>query len=300
MRKLILIISILLCAGSAFSQLYHSPGFFSIDKFQVLDTAYLKCTYRLTHVRDTLKADKTKGIDMQILLIGKKKSKYFSQYMVDYCLYISNLFKKGDKNGRKPSGDQAIPNNPEKGTFGYEIYKNSSDTKMTVTDLKTRVGETQFGSNYQYEDEISDMKWDIKSDTSTVLSYSCQKATTTFRGRNYEAWFTTELPINNGPWKFGGLPGLILKISDNKQFHVFECIGIKKLKIMEPIKFYDLKYIKISRENLNKLYQRYEDDQVGYVISNGYTGKSYVSGPNDTMIEVKHFPKQPFNPIELK
>lgn len=51
-------------------------------------------------------------------------------------------------------------------------------------------------------------------DSLSILDYKCIKATTRFRGRDYTAWVTKELPINDGPWKFYGLPGLILQIED--------------------------------------------------------------------------------------
>ncbi|MDR2651853.1 MAG: hypothetical protein LBC68_06010 [Prevotellaceae bacterium] len=35
----------------------------------------------------------------------------------------------------------------------------------------------------------------------------------------------SDIPIDNGPWKFGGLPGM--KVYDNDKKFVFECIGIQ-------------------------------------------------------------------------
>jgi GLPGLI family protein len=292
MKKLILIISILfLYTESSFSQQkisYIVPHYVSLDKYQVLDSAYLKCTFRLTHVIDTLKAKETRKTDMQTLLIGNKISKYFSQYMVDYCAFVKSNMKNG-----------WIPNNDEDGTFGYEIFKNYPENKITVTELGSQVGERAVGSSFLYEDELNNQKWEIKSDTSTVLSYLCQKAITTFRGRTYEAWFTTEIPINNGPWKFGGLPGLILKISDKKQYFVFECIGIENLKKRESIKYYDLRYAKTSWKELEKLYQRRHDDNVAFDIANGSIKRAFVfSETTGESKDVKHAPKQPYNPIE--
>ncbi|MEG1650143.1 MAG: GLPGLI family protein, partial [Rikenellaceae bacterium] len=52
-------------------------------------------------------------------------------------------------------------------------------------------------------------------------------------GREYEAWFTTEIPISEGPWKFYGLPGLIAKLHDKQKHYSFELIGFQK--ITEPI-----------------------------------------------------------------
>lgn len=60
------------------------------------------------------------------------------------------------------------------------------------------------------------IEWAMSSDSKIILSHICNKATTYFRGRQYTAWFTKEIPIAEGPWKFKGLPGLILQIDDDK------------------------------------------------------------------------------------
>ncbi|MDM1521909.1 GLPGLI family protein [Empedobacter stercoris] len=58
------------------------------------------------------------------------------------------------------------------------------------------------------------VNWKITKESQKMLGYTCYKATTKFRGRDYTAWFTPELPYNYGPWKLGGLPGLILKVEN--------------------------------------------------------------------------------------
>ena len=65
-------------------------------------------------------------------------------------------------------------------------------------------------------EHIPKMDWELKDGEKEILGYLCKKATVSFRGRNYEAWYTRDLPIPDGPWKFNGLPGLILEIADDK------------------------------------------------------------------------------------
>ena len=59
------------------------------------------------------------------------------------------------------------------------------------------------------------INWKVTKESKKILGYTTYKATTTFRGRNYIAWFAPELPYNYGPWKLGGLPGLILKVEND-------------------------------------------------------------------------------------
>lgn len=56
-------------------------------------------------------------------------------------------------------------------------------------------------------------RWKISEETKEVNSFICKKATTSFRGREYIAWFTEKHSLIGGPWKFDGLPGLVLQVS---------------------------------------------------------------------------------------
>lgn len=70
----------------------------------------------------------------------------------------------------------------------------------------------------------------ITIDTATVSGYHCQKATCRYHGRDFEAWFTTEVPVKFGPWKFGGLPGLIVKVYDTDHLYTFECTNVERVR----------------------------------------------------------------------
>jgi len=129
-----------------------------------------------------------------------------------------------------------------------KIYKNRSNNELTITD---------FSSNpYRCEDKLGALEWKITEDTATVLNYQCQKATISFRGRNYEAWFAPEIPINDGPWKFLGLPGLILRVTDDANLISFEGIGLQFLQTPYPIKIAKLKYMNCNRKELAKVIRR--------------------------------------------
>jgi GLPGLI family protein len=66
---------------------------------------------------------------------------------------------------------------------------------------------------YFVSDSLYNLNWKIQpSDTLKIGKYNCTKAILNFRGRDYEAYFTEEIPISAGPWKFKSLPGLILFI----------------------------------------------------------------------------------------
>ena len=70
--------------------------------------------------------------------------------------------------------------------------------------------------------------WHLLDGDSIVCGYPCHKATTTFRGRTWTVWYTLDLPYSDGPWKFCGLPGLVLYAYDSENKFRFNCIGIEK------------------------------------------------------------------------
>ena len=86
-------------------------------------------------------------------------------------------------------------------------------------------------------ENIPIIEWLLLNEEKKIGALSCQKATTTFRGRHYTAWYTMEIPIPFGPWKFNGLPGMILEIYDDKKEVSFRTtsIEIPFVKILAPI-----------------------------------------------------------------
>lgn len=70
--------------------------------------------------------------------------------------------------------------------------------------------------------------WKIQQEKSRLFNYNVQRAETDFGGRKWIAWFTNEIPISDGPYKFFGLPGLILKIADSEENFIFEIKGLTK------------------------------------------------------------------------
>ena len=102
-----------------------------------------------------------------------------------------------------------------KESFKYIIYKNSRAKTLSYYDW--------VGSNlYHYEEMLPLFKWTISPEVVTIAGYTCQLATTVFAGRKFEAWFTREVPVSDGPYKFCGLPGLIIKVGDTRKQYTFE------------------------------------------------------------------------------
>ena len=115
-----------------------------------------------------------------------------------------------------------------------QIYKNR----------KTGIVSSVYNSyveNIRCDQKISQMaNWQVIEGTDTILGYVCHKAAISYTGRSYTAWFAPEIPINDGPWKFWGLPGLILKVTDEQDLFEWEGIGLKKsnaIIVMDKVEY---------------------------------------------------------------
>ena len=104
-----------------------------------------------------------------------------------------------------------------------------------------------------YEEDVPELEWEITGEHGTVASFDCQKAECDFRGRRWEAWFTTEIPVGEGPWKLRGLPGLILYARDTTGQYSFEAVSVTD----EPVPFYDYIYENEKKTTYRK-FKRYE------------------------------------------
>lgn len=251
--------------------------FYSIvfaQKTTILDRAHLKCYYSYKYLKDTIDIKQGKE-DLLILQIGNKITKFYSQY----TFYSDSLNSTPD--GKEKNIEEFRKNfdagNILSKKFTTYVYKNVPDGKITVTDNISTY-------SFIYQEDLVAQDWEMRDDTTTIIGYRCQKARCQFRGRNYEAWFTPDIPISEGPWKFKGLPGLILMVNDLGNQYIFKIIGIQKVD--EPIIFLKSenksgKYIEIARKQflkdkmgLGKDWSSMEAIESGISIGISNTGKA--------------------------
>ena len=83
-----------------------------------------------------------------------------------------------------------------------------------------------FNKKFAVEEPLPEMKWELLEEKKKIGNYNCEKAKTVFRGRMYEVWYTPEIPLSSGPWKFNGLPGLVLSARDIQGIYSWEAISV--------------------------------------------------------------------------
>lgn len=220
--------------------------------------------------------------ELTTLIINNKESSFFesyekfrkdslkTKYIVDY-----------EKNGSR--GPLRIPSSNTESIYKTFIIKNVLEKKISVE-------ESFFAKTFKIDYYNCSQKWDItNSEPKVILGYEVKKATTNFGGRKWTAWFTPEIPIQDGPYKFYGLPGLILKISDDTNEYSFEIKGISKEK--NDLKFRNFgngKPIEISPKQYQKFWKEYQK-QPSMILENLNTEKTtyVIDGKDVNNKEVK-------------
>jgi len=134
-----------------------------------------------------------------------------------------------------------------KGGSGSTDYSKFPDEYLKVDHVANKIEMIRYimKKPVVVTDEVT-YKWKITNETKQIQNYNCYKATTTFRGNNFEVWFTPEIPINAGPWKWYGLPGLILEATDKDQSVVFKLEKIEKLTEESPFPSKGIKKINLK------------------------------------------------------
>lgn len=130
-------------------------------------------------------------------------------------------------------------------TTKYSIY--TSRKEKEVTEIVRSLDEKKY---YSIVEEYPVIDWKITSETKEINTFGCIKATCTFKGRNYTAWFTPEIVTNFGPLKMHGLPGLILELSDSKNEVL---VYAKSLKKSDAVIAFKNNNEKITRKEYNAL-----------------------------------------------
>ncbi|MFG6384871.1 MAG: GLPGLI family protein [Muribaculaceae bacterium] len=245
-------------------------------KRDLLDKSYIECIY--SHSVFDPKRDETREL-FDILEVGKKYSSYsnYGAYKVDSLIETTYAVKLTRNDFFRISHENDAT---------WEcLIKNLNSDSISVYD---RV----LIDRYVYKEKKPDIKWSLHNETTKICGHICHKATATFRGRNWTVWYS-DIPLKNGPWKFGNLPGLILRAEDDKKEHIFEAISIRKgSKRFGPKHF---NYIHTTRKKFNEALAEYKTNPGALLAQPGLA----IKDMNGNIVKPNNKPKF-FNPIELE
>lgn len=226
----------------------------------LLDQATIKCYYLFSKTKEGAGLPYRK--DTMVLDLGAKMSRFYDPARLGRDSVVAGKIKNLMGNSQDIKSIHVYQNadardlsnmpgtistNSDQGE-SYQIYKDRLNNHIKIVDRASAEG-----NDFLIEDAIGKLPWEIKNETDTILGYVCQKAKLSFRGRDYTAWFTADIPVNDGPWKFMGLPGLILKVEDSMQLFSFTIIGLQQLSHPLPISINEKATIKSTRAEFEKL-----------------------------------------------
>lgn len=170
-----------------------------------------------------------------INLVSMKSERTFLDIKGDHSLFISeNKLKRDSLFTAVRSEMKKLHKKEEKDFSKIEGKKNFEPTFFEYFITKTIPGQKVYyyekaAGRQIYYQEDRPVKWDVTNIVEKQNGYSAQKAVAEFGGRVWTAWFTKEIPFSDGPYKFSGLPGLIVKLEDDKGDYKFDLV--KKMVI---------------------------------------------------------------------
>jgi GLPGLI family protein len=206
---------------------------FSVALNAQKDTAFALVRYAFTHIDDTTQPDKPVKAEMALYL-GKQLSLY-TNYAKMLRLANGGTTQTTESvnggmvivSGGMAGGPAPAPLNPLLAMSG-NYYKDIIESKaFSVEAAGVKV--------FSVEDKLPVIDWSVSTETRDIMGMPCQKATGSFKGRVYEAWFCNQLPFSNGPWKLGGLPGLILEASDTQKEVMFKLVSYESALTLSTV-----------------------------------------------------------------
>lgn len=158
--------------------------------------------------------------DLETLIVdGSSKAVYIRQPLGK--LDNSGEIQRKDENYSLPAANYMT------GSHKYFMKSNATDIYMHTMAIDK--------NKYVVKDSTVNYNWTIDNKSSKMLSnYKCIKATTNFRGRSYVAYFAPDIPSSFGPYKFKGLPGLILEIYSLEEDNIHHWVARKIVSNVNP------------------------------------------------------------------
>lgn len=222
--------------------------------------------------------------DNMLLQIGPDGLSKFSSYK---NLTVDSILMRSSQ---EQIVDAAIEGKLSNGEF-MTIYKNYPEGKLTHTE---KICQDWF----RYDEEMPVLDWELTDSVINVLGYECQGAKCRFRGREWTAFYTEDIPLTDGPWKLHGLPGLIMKATDKKGHYTFECIGIKS-KADRPITIYKVPFNNVRRSGYYDTRHRYEVNPYAYFEATTGNSVTVTDEAGNPMLDAYDPIELPFDYLEL-
>lgn len=287
-RILFLVIMLYLVFPSAYSQYIvaigggdpESPA----EKRDTLAPCDIQVKYELKFMPDTLERDKFKTQTMVLRMNTKGISVY-----QEYGKFRSDSVTAA----RTRNGKIKLSDTNEAIKYQTKARDNITIAKSWPEKHKILVRELiGLDGTFYYTEDKTDFGWEVDfTQTKEIGGYTCHSAKGSYAGRDYQAWFTPEIPISDGPWLFCGLPGLILEVSSLDKEFLYTCMSIQAGTGPVSLRSLDTAF-KTTRERFLKAKERYKVNPAAGVAAMVEAGKL------QTTMNLKNRKPRAYNPQE--
>lgn len=249
MKKGYLFITAICICLSASAQLAPAPQ--TLEDFETIGTSKYEVKYSFRFKKHH--TDKDYVEDTRVLQIGDGVVKEYSDIIYHFDSLATMNFRKG-----LPTSSNTNETLPCE-IFSYHKKK----------EIKVKYRLILNGGVLCYDDRYPSFEWKFSADAPVeIMGYSCGKATVSFAGREYTVFYTMDIPLPYGPYKFYGLPGLILKVEDSRGMYIWEAFSI--VKSDDPINEYTYeKEIRCSRQEADRTIGRMMRQPMTFLATSG-------------------------------
>ena len=254
-----------------------------------VDTSYIDVVFNY-EVTDTI-LKKSRSLQ-NVVLIGDSHIKYMSWGVI----LADSAWSSIPLSERMPETEAV-----KKRWFQVSSkFKTNSDYIIIDINNKSLYDKKFYSAtSYYYEEPLPEFEWRVNDEISdTIIGYPCKTAECFFRGRHWKVWFSEDLPMPYGPWKFHGLPGMILKAEDISGAHKFvaEEIVDNKCQICKYLKE-PINYFRTTRERDLVEHEDYAKNAAAIFVQMGM-----LSNPVDKDGNPLPLPNRRllYNPLELE
>lgn len=234
---------------------------------QLIFSQVTRFVYQVSQSPDSTKLD-DKKIESAYLDVDGQKSIFYSENRVkrDSIMDRMRTTKRFDLTQLQEF----------RSNINYIIEKDMANQSLLYKD---RIGRDQYSYN-----EKPNFSWKILPETIKIGDYNTQKAETQYGGRTWYAWFTQDIPFQDGPYKFSGLPGLIVKVEDSERQYSFDLMQTKKIAALQELNSRG-QFINLTKEKYTDVHKKFRKDPSSFTNINGGRSGRQANGGTRTSFQ---------------
>lgn len=272
----------------------------NVIKNQILKTIFFlffSISFSQTGNTDSLRGDFTYLLQYKPNTLNRDYiiSELFSLQISDNKTFFSSV------NRLKFDSAFASQFSQRNGTLDFRSLPQSRSNYLIIqTENNTQFYDTVGRTLLSYNSPIID-NWKLINESKVINSVFCKKAEVHYKGRDWTAWYSPEIPFPNGPFKFRGLPGLIIKLTDKTgdyDFEMVKSVSNKNLK-GKIIALNKARYQKAKLVTKKELSQAWKNSRNNIKYELESTGTTLYNDQRDKQ-KIDDTEKNGYNPIELE